>query len=64
MNVCDMQKTQITHLLARKVAARLYAVIAGSTVGALVDAIAVDLTQVTGSTAILRYHSLSMIYQQ
>ena len=31
MNICDMWRTQITHLLARKVAARLSAVIAGST---------------------------------
>ena len=53
----------MTHLLARKVAARLSAVIAGSTVGALVDAVAGDLPLVTGSTAILRSHSLSMIYQ-
>ena len=30
MNICDMYRTQITHLLARKVAARLSAVIAGS----------------------------------
>ena len=54
---------QITHLLARKVAARLSAVIAGSTVGALVDAVAGDLPLVTGSTAILRSHSLLMTYQ-
>ena len=63
MNICEMWKTQITHLLARKVAARLSAVIAGSTVGALVDAVTDDLQLVTGSTAILRSHSLSMIYQ-
>ena len=31
MNICDMWRTQITHLLDRKVAARLSAVIAGST---------------------------------
>ena len=30
MNICDMFKTQIRHLLARKVAARISAVIAGS----------------------------------
>ena len=62
MNICEMWKTQITHLLARKVAARLSAVIAGSTVGAL-DAVTDDMQLVTGSTAILRSHSLSMIYQ-
>ena len=63
MNICEMWKTQITHLLARKLAARLSAVIAGSTVGALVDAVTDDLQLVTGSKAILRYHYLSMIYQ-
>ena len=35
-----MYKTQITHLLACKVAARLSAVTGGRTVGALVDAVA------------------------
>ena len=65
MNICDMWKTQITHLLAHKVAARLSALIAGSSLPleGLVDAVAGDLPLVTGSTAILRSHSLSIIYQ-
>ena len=63
MNICEIWKTQITHLLARKLAACLSVVIAGSTVGALVDAVTDDLQLVTGSTAIFRSHSLSMIYQ-
>ena len=58
-----MYKMQITHLLARKVAARLSAVNVGSTVRELDDAVAGDLPLVTGSTAILRSHSPSMIYQ-
>ena len=40
MNICDMYKMQITHLLAGKVTARLSAVTVSSTIRALVAAVA------------------------